>query len=393
MISAIILAGGDGERFGSHVPKPFMSLNGRPVIQWSLDVIEPLVDEVIVVSTGPYKNYRWAPAGPTRSASVRSGLEATHGDIILVHDGVRPFITRHLVQQVLAAAERHPIVDTAVPVIDGYLEDGIPLPRAGRMLSQTPEAFHRDVLEDAFTEAAGLDFQDEISMTWWAFHAAPHVIEGIPLNTKITYPDDLHNAEAVLRTWCEPLTAVPDPLPRTLVLGGTGGIGSAIAEQIPDRTVLGSEDIDLNRPFRLDLGGYQAVIHAAGSTRSDLWGVNYHSVVELARKAVDQGWAGNLIVFSSTAATRGRPGFAAYSATKAALNTWLEATHQELAADGIYLNAIAPAKVDTPLQHRLNPNANPAEMLTPRYVADRTLPYLATDVHGHIVYLRYGLDT
>jgi molybdopterin-guanine dinucleotide biosynthesis protein A len=62
-VSAVVLAGGQGTRFGSHVPKPFMSLNGRPVIDWSLDAIEPEVDEVVVVAPTPYRNYRVGIAG------------------------------------------------------------------------------------------------------------------------------------------------------------------------------------------------------------------------------------------------------------------------------------------------------------------------------------------
>ena len=86
----IILAGGRGDRFGSHIPKQFVSLNGKPVIQYSIDALEPACDEIILVSDVPYKDYTCVPSGITRSESVWNAvnhLRDASPDFVVIHDG------------------------------------------------------------------------------------------------------------------------------------------------------------------------------------------------------------------------------------------------------------------------------------------------------------------
>ncbi len=94
--TAIILAGGKGRRFGSSIPKPFMSLNGKAVIQYSIDVFEPLVDEIIIVTNKQYKDYKCVKGGEFRSQSVENGLKASSGDFVIIHDGARPLELKRL---------------------------------------------------------------------------------------------------------------------------------------------------------------------------------------------------------------------------------------------------------------------------------------------------------
>lgn len=392
-VSAVLLAGGQGERFGASLPKALMSLNGKPVLQHSIDVIEPHVDEVIVVAAKPYRHYRHALPGPTRGDSALNGVLATQHDKVLIHDGARPFVTERIVQEVITALAHSDSVDTAVPILDGYLEHGLPRPKTGRWLGQTPEAFDKQILLEAFRHATH-PYDDEVSMVWDTLGITPWVVEGIHLNTKITYPKDLENAEGIMRSWREPIATTPNLTGPVLILGGSGGIGKALTWAIPRTVTPTRSELDLTKPFDIDLSQYQAIVHAAGeyANEDQIMAVNFDSVTCLVDLAAAQQWRGNIVAFSSTAGAYGRPGIALYSASKAALNTWIEATHVELAEHGIYLNAIAPAKVDTRLQHTINPDADRAQMLTPRFVASRTLPYLDTTAHGHIVYLRVGFS-
>lgn len=392
-ISAIVLAGGDGSRFGAHVPKAFMSLNGKAVVQYAIDAIAPFVDEVIVVSREPYRDYRHAVPGQTRGQSVRNGVELALSDKVVIHDGVRPFLSERIVREVIKAVQRSNSVDTAVPIIDGYLEDGVPKPKAGRWLGQTPEAFDRAVLLEAFSLATK-EYDDEVSMVYDTLGIEPHVVEGVYLNTKLTFEKDLENAEGIMRFWREPLHDSPNLSIPTLILGGTGGIGTAISDALPNSVAPTRAQLDLSMPFEIDLSPYRAIVHTAGEYANEtrIMHVNFHSALLLVDQAVAQGWKGNIVVMSSTAGAYGRKGIALYSASKAALNAWVEATHEDLSVRGIYLNAIAPAKVNTRLQTAINPEASPDEMMSPQFVARRTLPYLDTTVHGHIIYLRYGLD-
>jgi NAD(P)-dependent dehydrogenase (short-subunit alcohol dehydrogenase family) len=120
--------------------------------------------------------------------------------------------------------------------------------------------------------------------------------------------------------------------------------------------------------------------------------VNFDSCVKLVKLAEAQNWKGNIVFLSSASATFGRKGIPIYSASKSALNAYIESRAEELAEKGIYINAIAPAKVDTPLQASINPNASKDEMMSPDYVADYVCRYIDTDVYGHIIYLKNYLD-
>ena len=391
MISAVILAGGGGTRFGSHVPKALMSLNGKPVIQYSIDVIDPFVNELIVVVAEPYRDYRHVTPGQTRGQSVFNGVSRARYDKVLIHDGVRPFLTRQIVRDVITAVAKHPSVDTAVPIVDGYLEFGLPMSKEGRWLGQTPEAFDRNCLFDAFSKATR-EYDDEVGMVYDVLGIQPTVVEGVQVNSKITFAKDLENAEGMLKFWCEPITEASNKIGHVLVLGGSGGIGTAILGMLPSAVAPTRAEVDLAGEFDIDLSPYAAIVHVAGDYDKQIMAVNFDSILRLVGLALSQGWSGNIVVFSSTAATYGRQGMPVYSASKAALNAWIEASHEQLAGQGIFLNAIAPAKVDTRLQRALNPSADPDEMMRPDYVALRTLPYLHTDAHGHIVYLRVGFD-
>jgi short-subunit dehydrogenase len=183
------------------------------------------------------------------------------------------------------------------------------------------------------------------------------------------------------------------PLGGAVLVIGAGGIGKALRDQVPFTTLASRDQIDVTRQHGWIPYLYRAIVYTATNYTDNnlIMEVNFTAFTRLIDYLRESRWQGNVVVYSSTAATYGRPGMALYSASKAALNAYIEATHDELASVGIYLNAIAPAKVQGKLQATLNPNADPAQMLTPAYVAERTLPYLDTKTHGHIVYLRVGL--
>ena len=402
MISAIILAGGTGERFGSKVPKPFMSLNGQPVVQYAIDVIEPFVDEVVVVAAVPYRQYRHSLPGKTRQESVRNALaRCSNPEYVIVHDGVRPFVTAEILHGVLAklyAGAKS--VDTAVPVIDGFLDNGVPQSKVGKYISQTPEGFNYAALVTAhrLAEQAGHAYQDDVCLMYGECGALPEVVQGVYLNTKLTFFKDLENAEGILRFRSVCLTHTPNLKgKRFLVLGGRGGIGSACVQALTSQGAFAyvptKEEADLSKDVTFDLSSYDGVIHSAGEYKdeSKILAVNTMSCYSLLKSAEKQAWRGHVVFLSSTSATYGRRGIALYSASKAALNAIIEGTHIDLAAKGIYVNAVAPARVDTVLQTFFSPKADKAEMLTPDFVAERVLRYLDTQVHGQIVYLRNGL--
>ena len=387
--SLILLAGGNGSRFGSTIPKQFMSLNGKPVIQYSLDIIEPLVDEVIIVSDKQYKDYKCVKAGSNRSESVLNGVREAKYDYVIIHDAVRPFIRTENIKKIKELLKTNDIVDTITPIIDGFVDD-IPIEKGNKCLGLTPEGFKKELLLKGFQEATKA-YQDEVTMLYDIYKIKPVYVQGVSINSKITYEEDLGYAEGIMKFWQRPIDKTDKPK-HTLIFGGNGGIGSACAKQL-NCYCPSKEEIDLSKDWLIDLKPYDSIIYSAGEyhDESKIMPVNFDSCVRLIKLA-EQGWKGNIVFLSSTAATYGRKNIGIYSASKSALNSYIESRAEELAKKGIYINAIAPAKVDTPLQTAINPDTPKSEMISPDYVADYIIRYLNTNVYGHIIYLRKGLD-
>jgi 2-C-methyl-D-erythritol 4-phosphate cytidylyltransferase len=150
--------------------------------------------------------------GEHRQQSVESALNtvaAGTDDIVLVHDAVRPFITREIIQEVIAAAEKYgaaiaglPAVDTVKQVertAEGALIKAT-LPRAGIVMAQTPQGFRYGVIKKAFDEASADGFlgTDEAALVERSGHDVA-VVMGSPRNIKITTPGDMELAEFYLR--------------------------------------------------------------------------------------------------------------------------------------------------------------------------------------------------
>ena len=371
MISLILLAGGKGDRFGSN--KCFASLNGKKVIQYSLDKLEPLVEQVIIVADRKYKDYEIAEPGETRSQSVESGLKLVKGDKVIIHDGARPYLPD--MSEFMEALKSYDSVDTAVPIIDGLLKNGVPEGKQGYYLSQTPEGFTTDKLR----KALGGDFQDEVSMMWSNLGILPKVVAGVQVNSKITFPNDIGHMEGILKFDQEPIDKTNNLNGQEVVIYGMGTIGSAVAEEVKK---LGGV------PVKGDVSNINTEakyhVYSAGAYKQtdDIFEANFKIPLILM-----DALRGNLVILSSTAGTYGRKEVL-YSASKAALNSAIESKHEDMAKKGLRINAIAPARVKGKLQEYFDPKADQSNYLEPQEVAEWVVRYLDTDVHGHIIYLR-----
>jgi 2-C-methyl-D-erythritol 4-phosphate cytidylyltransferase/2-C-methyl-D-erythritol 2,4-cyclodiphosphate synthase len=265
-VTAIIAAGGAGRRLGGAVPKQLLDLDGRSLLDRSVDAFRshPLVGEVIVVlppevASSPPESLRAAPAvrvvagGERRQDSVANAFLAVGDDvdIVLVHDAARPFVTAEVISRAIHAAARHGAAIVAHPATDtvkrvragagGALEIVETLPRESIVLAQTPQAFRRDVLRDAVAMGrAGVEATDEAALAERAGHTV-FVVEGSAGNVKITTAEDLEAARRRtaaggqrIGTGYDLHRLVPG---RPLILGGIA---------VPaDRGALGHSDADV----------------------------------------------------------------------------------------------------------------------------------------------------
>jgi 2-C-methyl-D-erythritol 4-phosphate cytidylyltransferase len=228
MIAAIVAAAGIGARMKNDTPKPYLALAGKPILAHTLALFEKIKDirevtlvvhpeelaycqEKVISPYGFKKVLRLVPGGKERQDSVYNALKALKNEdeleIVLVHDGVRPFVTPEQVCRVINAARSHgaavlglPAQDT-LKIVSAAGEIRQTLERKDVWQIQTPQAFQAPLLRRAFVEAYSRNFYgtDEASLVE-ALHQPVVVVPGSPLNLKITTPDDLALAEAILAT-------------------------------------------------------------------------------------------------------------------------------------------------------------------------------------------------
>ncbi|NTU71066.1 MAG: 2-C-methyl-D-erythritol 4-phosphate cytidylyltransferase [Coriobacteriia bacterium] len=224
--TAIVCAGGTGQRLGLAGGKQLTLVAGRPVLAWTMAALDaaPSVGHIVLVCPGDrFAEYRaaavegvivgtpvtFAASGDTRQESVASGIAAASDDatVLIVQDGARPLLTPSLVEATVSALQADPRADGAVaghPSIDtlktvtGGVVDGTP-DRARYWAVQTPQAFRAESLRAAYARAAkdGFIGTDDAAIVE---HAGGRVVlvEGPRDNIKVTVAEDIAVVEAVL---------------------------------------------------------------------------------------------------------------------------------------------------------------------------------------------------
>lgn len=238
-IAAVIVAAGRGERAGWSVegPKQYRPIGNRPVLAWTLEpfitsdcietivvVIHPedrdLYDALLQFVPEPEKMVVVTGA-QTRQASVLCGLEALEGlgmSHVMIHDGVRPFLTREfidLLSDALGAGAAAllpalPVTDTLKKSSDGKRVE-CTVSRTGIYGAQTPQCFEYNRILDAHRRAAEkpeLEFTDDCSIAEWA-GIPVDIVEGLRDNVKLTTAQDIAMADAKLSP-IQPAFALPD---------------------------------------------------------------------------------------------------------------------------------------------------------------------------------------
>lgn len=229
-VTAILPAAGLGTRMGADTPKQFLSLEGVPVLLFTLRrlaacpaitsfVIATRAEEVDSVANGVKvgnfdRPIRVVRGGDTRQDSVASALAEMppETDLILVHDAVRPLVTLNQIERVIAEADACdaailgiPAMDTVKEVKRASLPNDVALvtatiPRERVVLAQTPQVFRASLLLEAFAKARqdGVTASDEAGLVE-RLGRDVHVVLGSERNLKITRPGDMELAEFYLR--------------------------------------------------------------------------------------------------------------------------------------------------------------------------------------------------
>jgi len=216
---ALIVAGGSGSRMGTAVPKQFLELAGKPVLMHTIERFTTFDDSISIIVVLPedhiglwhnltvrysfHVSHRIIPGGATRFESVRNGLQLVNQKgLIAIHDGVRPLVSHDTITRCFTEAARS---GNAVPVISPadslrlITDQGnIPVNRHHLRLIQTPQVFDTELIKKAYLQEYSPEFTDDATLLERTGESI-RLVEGNRENIKITNPEDLVVAEALMR--------------------------------------------------------------------------------------------------------------------------------------------------------------------------------------------------
>ncbi|MBQ9341944.1 MAG: 2-C-methyl-D-erythritol 4-phosphate cytidylyltransferase [Lachnospiraceae bacterium] len=224
-VTAIIVAAGSGKRMNSDTKKQFMEINDKPLLYYSVRAFEESeVDDIVLVvpeedidyvkseivaKYGFNKVKAVTPGGITRTKSVEHGLllalDAGH---VLIHDGARPLITDTLINRVIDAVKTERAILVAVPAKETIYstEDGMvsaSLRRDRLYIAQTPQAFDTVLIKEAYNlaekSATKGPATDDVTFVYNYLGVKAKIIEGDYKNIKVTTPEDIEIAKALLK--------------------------------------------------------------------------------------------------------------------------------------------------------------------------------------------------
>lgn len=430
--TAIILLGGEGKRFNHPLPKQFHNLSGKKIYLYTLEtflhqkdidavvlVVHPDFQKLVTQEIAAYssKPIFLADSKQTRQLSSYSGLKAcpastTH---VIIHDGVRPFVTKTILEDNIALVQRYDACDTCIASYDTIVHTKdlktlheIP-PRSEYLRGQTPQSFKLPMIMQAHQKAqeAGLIEATDDCQLVHRLGKPIYIAQGSDENIKITTEYDLLLAEQILRLRLtqQNLRATRSLEKKVFVItGASGGIGSAIVQALKNQGALcvelsksGPRAIDLSDPrqtqfiFKEIYDTYNQVdglINVAGFlTIAELDRLSDEVIKELvdsnflstvyACKYCSIRDMGHIINFSSSSYTRGRSKYIIYSAMKAAVVNFTQGLSQE--KPGLNINCIVPSRTNTPMRTKNFPEENTEELLESSVIAEEVIKILKCD--------------
>lgn len=449
---AVILSAGSGSRFGGAVPKQFVKLAGKSVIEYTVEIFEKSkdIDEVIIVAQSPHiektweiiKKNKWKKinkvilGGNERFDSTYSAIKALEEydekSKVLFHDAVRPLLTERIINDCLEVLDSFEAVDVVINSADTLVEvydDGCIANIPNRSImrrGQTPQGFLLGTIKKAYKKAIDTNRYVFTCDCGVVRAMLPQVrvatVSGSERNLKITQPIDLFVAEKLLQAGDKSDYRSPEKLTllknkNIVIFGGNSGIGAEMKKlailnganvEIASRSYNGVDICDIEsvkkylESVRRNNGEINYIVNTAGvlikkpidnhsvKEISDLISVNYLGAVNvsIAAKKFLLESHGMLLNFTSSSYTRGRAYYALYSSANAAIVNFTQAIAEEWEDELIRVNCINPERTATPMRLK-NFGIEPKELLLSAHeVAITSLNVLLSDRTGIIVDVR-----
>jgi 2-C-methyl-D-erythritol 4-phosphate cytidylyltransferase len=216
----IIVAGGNGTRMGSDLPKQFMLLEDKPVLMRTISCFLQYDSSITVVVVLPelqisywkelcekysfHTAHQVVKGGDTRFMSVKNGLEAVNDAVLVaIHDGVRPLVSQNTIDRCFGMAAKSGSAIPVLPVKEtlrtGTLENSKTVDRSGYYSVQTPQVFRTEIIRESYAQDWNDSFTDDASVVEKkGFHVM--MVSGNPENLKITHPIDLLIASEYIKS-------------------------------------------------------------------------------------------------------------------------------------------------------------------------------------------------
>lgn len=430
---------GEGRRFGDNLPKQFHRLGGKKIYLHTLEcflqldhwneiilvVPERFEKETIKDVAGYPQKITVITGGRTRQESSYKALLASHSQYVVIHDGVRPFVSKQILEDNCHAVIKHKAVDTCIPSHDTIVQvdnsniQQIP-ERKKFWRGQTPQSFLRSLIIEAHQSFADSSVTDDCSLVLLKNHPV-HVVIGDESNIKITSELDLFIADQLLRLKTKDLTFDNRSLndSKYVVIGGSKGIGRAICEELE---LQGAKCLSLSRhstPYSVDVGQWENVKDVLSQIANE-WGaidglincaglLHIKSLKELdineiqnlintnlngvmyACKFANMRPGGHIVNIASSSYTRGRKNYAVYSSAKAGVVNFTQGFAEE--HPELNINVIVPSRTDTSMRAAHFPDDQKDELLQPKNVAKTVINLLKHErLSGQIINVRKDYD-
>lgn len=451
---AVILSAGNGSRFGSDIPKQFVNLAGKNIIEYTIAAFEQNdnIDEICIVADLIYhkkllelcKNNHFTKirkileGGKERKDSSYNAIKEYEGQRninLIFHDAVRPFVSQRIINECILYLKNYGAIDVAIPTADTIIQidevsntiEKIP-PRSKLQRGQTPQAFKLEVIKKAH-ELSNQDenepmFTDDCGLVkQYLSQENIFIVNGEEKNIKITYPEDLLFAEKLIQFNSISVSKESslDKLKKRVIVvfGGNSGIGKDIAKIATSNGAIvicfsrkNGVDISNNKEVEnslkevfLQYNKIDSVINCAATlTKKELIDTSFEEIVSEVNTnllgAINVAKAshqylkktqGSLILFTSSSYTRGRASYSIYSSTKAAVVNLTQSLSSEWQKDNIRVNVINPARTKTKMRSENFGQEDESILLAPETVAIATIKTILSEFSGLVVDVKIGM--
>jgi len=447
---AVILAGGNGYRLNSDIPKQFIRIAGKTILEHTLEVFQnnELINEIVVVMHPGYikesekiieannftKVKKVLKGGKTRNLSSLKAILYYRNNPdynILFHDVVRPFVTDKIINDVIEALKHYNAVDVAIIPTDTVIEideniiKSIPERRLLRR-GQTPQGFKIETIKKAYDLALNdYDFKltDDCSVVKKYLPNEPiYIVNGSENNIKITYDIDLFTADKLFQLKQYelinemPLENLKDKV--IIIFGGNSGIGleikrlailngaKVISFSRNQINIINKESINIELEFvhsefrRIDyVINTAAILHINDLIKTSYYTIhemihtNYTGNINIAKESFEylKESKGQLLLFTSSSYMRGRSQYSIYSSCKAAVVNFTQAIAEEWKEYDIKVNCICPERTKTPMRIKHFSNEPEESLLSPEVVAKKSLSVLLSNLTGQVINIKKNI--